>query len=70
MNLKEYISEHPCQGFKAVPHYNKIGNFIELYWEDVDCYSETLNGQVTLIKATNDSRVVGVKIYKAESFIK
>lgn len=69
-DIAEYIRTHKYKGFKPVPHYNRDGKNIELYWEDKDCYADPLNSQVTLMKAMDDHRVVGVKIYSIPSLVK
>lgn len=67
--LSQYIRTHSCKGFKPVPHYNSIGNFIEAYWEDDRCYDSVINEQLTLCRSIITGRVVGVKIYGIKQLI-
>ena len=69
--LSEYLRGKKCKGFNPLPRYNIDGDFIEWYWEDVSCYAESIhaiiNGEEkwvgSVMKAMNDNRPVGVKIY-------
>ena len=43
------------------PIYNRIGEFIEVYWEEDPCYAENL-GKITVMKSQETHRIIGVQI--------
>lgn len=65
--LAEYIRAHPCKGFRPKLIYHELGDFLEYYWENADCYAEgtPFVGLVTM-RAMNDQRVVGFKVFGAK----
>lgn len=69
MNLHEYLRTYRPGPFKPIPYYSVIGNFVECYVADVDCYAEQVNEQLTVMRSFADNSVVGVKIYGARELI-
>lgn len=55
--------KHKCKGFTPIPRYNLEGDFIELYWEDANTYGEAQDNNFSLMRAMDDHRIVGVKVY-------
>ena len=68
-SLIEHLRSHPCQGFTAKPRYNRLGNFVELYWEDADCFADPQEHGFHLMRAMDDRRVVGVKIHGVSTMV-
>ncbi len=52
----------------GIPFYNIDGNCIEVYWDNDSAYGETV-GNVTLMRAQNDKRVVGVVIHRVSRLL-
>ena len=73
--LWEYIKSHSYRGprgadWNPMPYYSQIGDQIEYYWEDVDCYADgPLFGGVVAMRAMDDSRIVGFKIRNVSELV-
>ncbi len=52
----------------GLPWFNPEGNGIHLYWEDVPSYGTEV-GEVTLHKAQDDDRIVGVTIHGVRELV-
>ncbi len=61
-DLKQYLAEHPCKGFKPIPQYFLEGDFITWYHKDVRCYARRVDDMLTVYLAMDDHQVVGCKI--------
>ena len=61
-NLTEYLAEHPCKGFKAVPHYFPDGDFLTYYHRDAPCYSQRVDDLITVYLTMDTHELVGCKI--------
>ena len=50
--------------------HNRVGDFLELYWENVRAYCDPLDKAACfdLLRAVEDKRVVGVKVYGVSKF--
>lgn len=69
--LERYIMEHPCIGpFKSVPHYSKIGDFVNLYFEDVFCYTEHYDNNDVDVHRNLQGKIVGIKFYGVKYFLR
>lgn len=68
-DLSEYIAAHPPKGFRPVPSFSVAGNMLSVYFEDDPGFAETLNPQVTVIRAFSDRRIVGVKLFEVPELI-
>lgn len=66
MDLDEFMKKAlfgiTPEAFKPFAFYNVHGDMIEVYWENVSGYGEWLNSTITLMKARDDHRVIGVVI--------
>ncbi len=66
-DLAEYLRTHPPTGqFKPVPFYSQVGDMLEVYWDEGKPnggYAERVNDQLTVIRAFDDDRPIGVKVY-------
>ncbi len=65
MTLDEYMESHrgrPRGPFQARPFYSRLGDFLSVYFEDADCYAETVNDGLVVYRAMDDKRVVGCKV--------
>lgn len=65
-SLQKYLREHPPQGFKPIPMFNRRGQLIVWYWSDDEGYADPIhhNGILIghLIRSHKTKEVVGVKI--------
>jgi hypothetical protein len=68
-DLPAYMAAHPPKGFKPVPFYSAGGDFLILYFEDAPCYTEGLSERAEVMRAFDDNRVVGVKLYRVPELI-
>ncbi len=69
MDLREYItSKSRARDTVFVPkaHYNEIGDFLEIYTEDVRCYAQTISPLLTILRSNEDDRIVGAKIFNVK----
>ncbi len=46
-NLKQYLQDHNCQGFQAIPHYSAVGDFVTYYFRAERCYAERVDELLT-----------------------
>lgn len=62
--LSELTKEDAFQPpFKPYWGYNVKEDQIEAYWEDAACFGEKISKNVTLMRATDGGRIVGVKLH-------
>ncbi len=61
-DLKQYLAEHPCKGFKAVPHYFPGEDFVTYYHRDERCYSRRVDSLLTVYLSLETHQLVGCKI--------
>ncbi len=69
--IADYIRAHPCKGFRPVPTYNSIGDFVSVFWKDEDAYADTTlpaESRTVLLRSMRTREVVGVKIYGVRQF--
>jgi hypothetical protein len=71
--LRECMKGKTPGPFKPLPHYNRVGDQIEWYWKDAECYAEWVQvdgvnvGAVMRSMATGE--VVGVKVFGAKDML-
>ena len=61
-NLKEYLAEHPCKAFRAVPHYFPAGDYVTFYAKDERCIAERVDDLLTVFLSNQTGEMVGCKI--------
>lgn len=61
--LREYLDANRPSRFRPSPFYSEAGDFLTVYFENVEGYADPLTGEITLIRDMQDNRIVGVKIY-------
>lgn len=61
-DLKEYLQEHPCQGFRPVAHYFANGDFVSYYFRNERCCAQRVDDLLTVYLATGTGELVGCKI--------
>jgi len=66
-DLREYIRNNPCKGFKPIPHHNKDGNQIEWFWKNDSCYAESIMHDEkwigSIYRSQETKEIVGVEIH-------
>ena len=60
--LNDYLKTHPPQGFRAVPHYFPVGDYVTYYFRDERCYEERVDDLLTVYLSMTTNEVVGCKI--------
>src|SRR5262249_49234030 len=61
-NLKQYLEEHNCQGFRPVPHYFASGDFVSYYVLNERCYAQRVDDLLTVYLAFGTNELIGCKI--------
>lgn len=70
--LKEYIRTHPPKGFKPLPFYSEIGDYVEWYWRDLPIGAEVAYAEPVIyddievgsvLREDRFDEPVGVKIF-------
>jgi hypothetical protein len=61
--LKRIAKEHGKTKFKPGYFYNTEGDQIEVYLENVNYYAQWVNHDVTILRAQNDDRIVGLEVH-------
>lgn len=61
-DLKHYLQEHTCQGFRPIPHYSAIGDCVTYYFRAERCYAERVDELLTIYLALGTKELVGCKI--------
>jgi hypothetical protein len=67
--LRDYLRSRAPGPFKPAAHYSHNGDMLEVYFEDVPAYSENLTPDIVLIRADDDRRVVGVKVFGVANLV-
>ena len=60
-NLKQYLSDHPCKGFRPVPHYFPKGDYVTFYAKDERCFAERVDDLLTIFLSNRTGELVGCK---------
>jgi hypothetical protein len=61
--MKE-LEKLPRQEFKPFAFYNKVGDFLDIYWDDDPHYVEWLNSNVEIKRSFEDeSKIVGAYVW-------
>jgi hypothetical protein len=63
--MSKFISEHAPEGFE--PGAYQHGEIMHVHWERTEYYAEYVNPRLTLLKADEDDRVVGVQVWGMSS---
>jgi len=62
--VKELIEKYRKKGpFKPGAWYNRLGDIIEVWFEEDESYSEWLNHNITLMLSVHDKRIIGFQIW-------
>jgi hypothetical protein len=61
-DLKQYLADNPCKGFRAVPHYFPLGDYLTLYVKEERCYAERVDDLLTVFLSIKTNEMVGFKI--------
>lgn len=72
MTVRDFIRSRPPKGFKPCPFYSRESDTLSVNFEGADSYAESLcgsGGMVTLMRAFDDGRIVGVKIHDASLIV-
>jgi hypothetical protein len=56
--------------FKPGFFYNKPGDIVEVYLENVSYYAQWINHDVTVYKAMDDDRIIGLSVHGVKKHIK
>ena len=60
--LNEYLESHTPQGFKPVPHYFPVGDYVTYYFRNERCYEERVDDLLTVYLSMATNKLVGCKI--------
>jgi len=60
--LREHFQTHSCQGFKPVPHYSPLGDFVTWFFRDDRAYEERVDELLTVYLSMKTGDLVGCKI--------
>ena len=55
--------------FTSRPTYTDVGDCVELYFEDADCYADRVDCWLTLYRAFDDRRVVGFMLKNIKTLL-
>ena len=61
-DLKQYLAEHPCKGFRPVPHYFPAGDYVTFYAKPERCFAERVDDLLTVFLSDETGEMVGCKI--------
>src|SRR5437764_1273068 len=61
-DLKHYLQEHSCQGFRPIPHYFAAGDFVTYYFRNERCYAQRVDELLTVYLGQGTNELVGCKI--------
>ncbi len=61
-DLKQYLQEHRCQGFRPVPHYFPSGDYVTYYFRNERCVAQRVDDLLTVFLASGTNELVGCKI--------
>ena len=62
-DLEEDLKNRPRGPFKPVLRYSRIGDMVEIHFEEDPAFAVQVNEYLTLLRAFSDRRLVGVKIF-------
>jgi hypothetical protein len=60
--LTEYLQEHPCKGFRPVPFYSEMGDFVTYHARGERCYERRIDDLLTVYLSMETKELVGCKI--------
>jgi hypothetical protein len=60
--LTEYLREHPCKGFRPIPFYSELGDFVTFYARDERCFERRVDELLTVYLSMATKELVGCKI--------
>lgn len=64
MALGEYVMKrYVLTEFRAKPFYCLHDDRLEIWWEDVPYFVERVNESLSVVRANDDRRAIGVKVY-------
>lgn len=63
------LSKTPRPPFRPVAYHNKIGDIMEVFWEDVPYIAKWVSPTVTLLRAADNDRIVGVQVWGASKIV-
>ena len=69
-DLKQYLAEHRCKGFRAAPHYFANGDFLTYFMCEDRCFAERVDELLTVYIAFDTKEVVGCKIKGVSQVLK
>lgn len=61
-DLKQYLAENSCKGFRPVPHYFPTGDYVTLYVKEERCHAERVDDLLTVFLSNDTGEMVGGKI--------
>lgn len=67
--LRQWMKDHPHQGFKVAPYYSDVGKFLTVHFTDDLCHAERLTDQVDVYRSEKTGEIVGCKLYGVERLI-
>jgi len=68
-DLSDYLRSCKPGPFKAAPVYSPAGDYLIIYFEDVQHFTDPLTPDVEIIRADADRRIVGVKVHGVRGLI-
>jgi len=69
-NLKQYLDEFQCEGFKSTPRYNSRGDFVSYFFKDVPYVAERVDDVLTVYLAEKSRELIGCKIKGVRHILK
>ena len=61
-DLKQYLAEHKCKGFKPIPHYFPSGDYVSYFFRNDRAYARPVDQLLTVYLAFGTNELVGCKI--------
>lgn len=71
ITLKEALSKIGKDNIlnNFAPYYNKMGDFISVYFNDDLSYSEYMNDFITIYRSIETKEITGIKIHNISDFL-
>jgi hypothetical protein len=59
--LTEYLQQHPCKGFRPVPFYSEMGDFVTFHARGERCYERRIDDLLTVYLSMETKELAGCK---------
>lgn len=67
--LTEYLATHKPKGFRSVPHYFALGDYLTYYTRDERSYAERIDDCLTVYRSMETREIVGLRINGASRIL-